>query len=144
MVWCFGRTSNFHLARYSSSKDTHILLQTGKFIAEAKFMDPTQQETYIRLIKAKDREGIMELLTNRTVEAALLRRLRRKAMIYGHDITENGDIVLDQETQDKKISPEVVVDLYERFVIPLTKEVEVHYLLQRLDGWQGPISTGPS
>lgn len=105
-------------------------------------MDPTQQATYIRLIKAKDREGIMELLTNRTVEAALLRRLRRKAMIYGHDITENGDIVLDQETQDKKISPDVVVDLYERFVIPLTKEVEVHYLLQRLDGWQAPVSTG--
>lgn len=107
-------------------------------------MDPTQQATYIRLIQAKDRDGIMELLTNRTVEAALLRRLRRKAMIYGHDITEGGDIVLDQETQDKKISPDVVVDLYERFVIPLTKEVEVDYLLQRLDSWEAPVTTETS
>ncbi|KAF9388824.1 chorismate mutase aro7 [Podila verticillata] len=134
----------------SATRDVECLqalskrIHYGKFIAEAKFMDPTQQAIYIRLIKAKDREGIMELLTNRTVEAALLRRLRRKAMIYGHDITENGDIVLDQETHDKKISPDVVVDLYERFVIPLTKEVEVQYLLQRLDGWQAPVSTGTS
>ncbi|KAG0030605.1 chorismate mutase aro7 [Podila clonocystis] len=134
----------------SATRDVECLqalskrIHYGKFIAEAKFMDPTQQATYIRLIQAKDREGIMELLTNRTVEAALLRRLRRKAMIYGHDITENGDIVLDQEPQDKKISPDVVVDLYERFVIPLTKEVEVDYLLQRLDGWEAPVTTETS
>ncbi|KAF9409523.1 chorismate mutase aro7 [Podila epigama] len=141
----------------SATRDVECLqalskrIHYGKFIAEAKFMDPAEQPTYIRLIQAKDRDGIMELLTNRTVEAALLRRLRRKAMIYGHDITETGDIILDdtsnnnnnnnnnKDNKDKekeqKISPDVVVDLYERFVIPLTKEVEVEYLLQRLDNW---------
>lgn len=114
-------------------------------------MDPKEQDEYIRLIKLKDRDAIMELLTNKTVEEALLRRLRRKAMIYGHDITEKGEIVLDDQTQQNqpqqqqqqrqqnlKIQADVVVDLYERFVIPLTKEVEVEYLLKRLDGWQNP------
>ncbi|KAF8932538.1 chorismate mutase [Dissophora ornata] len=127
----------------SATRDVECLqalskrIHYGKFIAEAKFRDPSQQATFIRLIQAKDREGIMELLTNRQVEAALLRRLRRKAMIYGHDITEKGEIVLDESLeqiqQNQKIHADVVVDLYERFVIPLTKEVEVAYLLQRLD-----------
>lgn len=120
-------------------------------------MDPTQQKTYIKLIQNKDRDAIMELLTNRTVEAALLRRLRRKALIYGSDITETGEVVTKEEevegstataaavagatTTSRKIQADVVVDLYERFVIPLTKEVEVEYLLQRLDGWQIPEDT---
>ncbi|KAG0352322.1 Chorismate mutase 1-like protein, partial [Gamsiella multidivaricata] len=138
----------------SATRDVECLqalskrIHYGKFIAEAKFMDPKEQSTYIRLIKAKDREGIMELLTNRTVEAALLRRLRRKAMIYGHDITESGEIVLEDSgredqklQQNQKIRADVVVDLYERFVIPLTKEVEIEYLLHRLDGWQAPEGT---
>ncbi|KAF9189799.1 chorismate mutase aro7 [Haplosporangium sp. Z 767] len=134
----------------SATRDVECLqalskrIHYGKFIAESKFQDPAQQETYIRLIKAKDRDGIMELLTNRTVEAALLRRLRRKAMIYGHDITEKGDIILDDDQNgngSSKIHADVVVDLYERFVIPLTKEVEVDYLLKRLDGWQAPEDT---
>ncbi|KAF9941663.1 chorismate mutase aro7 [Modicella reniformis] len=111
----------------------------GKFIAEAKFKDPKEQKTYIRLIQAKDRDGIMELLTNRTVEEKLLRRLRRKAMIYGQDITEEGEVIESSEQQKhQKIRADVVVNLYERFVIPLTKEVEVEYLLQRLDGWSIP------
>lgn len=101
------------------------------------------QDEYKRLIKLEDRDGLMELLTNKAVEEALLRRLRRKAMIYGHDITEKGEIVLDEPTQPSqqqnlKIQADVVVNLYERFVIPLTKEVEVEYLLKRLDGLAEP------
>ncbi|KAF9167575.1 chorismate mutase aro7 [Actinomortierella ambigua] len=123
----------------SATRDVECLqalskrIHYGKYIAEAKFQDPKEQDIYIRLIKAGDRNGIMELLTNRKVEEALLRRLRRKAMIYGADITETGDIVCENQTAATKISPDVVVDLYERFVIPLTKEVEVEYLMQRLD-----------
>ncbi|KAF9544452.1 chorismate mutase aro7 [Mortierella hygrophila] len=147
----------------SATRDTECLqalskrIHYGKFIAESKFMDPTQQQTYIKLIQNKDRDGIMELLTNRTVEAALLRRLRRKALIYGSDITETGEVVTKEKeveegstatapapgatTTSRKIQADVVADLYERFVIPLTKEVEVEYLLQRLDGWQIPEDT---
>ncbi|KAG0244141.1 chorismate mutase [Mortierella sp. GBAus27b] len=127
----------------SATRDVECLqalskrIHYGKFIAEAKFMDPREQDEYIRLIKANDREGIMELLTNRVVEEALLRRLRRKALIYGRDITDRGEIDLDDQSQ-QKIQADVVVDLYERFVIPLTKEVEVDYLMKRLDGWDDP------
>lgn len=33
-----------------------------------------------------------------------------------------------------QVRPEVVAQLYEQWVMPLTKEVEVQYLLRRLDG----------
>lgn len=32
-----------------------------------------------------------------------------------------------------QVRPEVVAQLYEQWVMPLTKEVEVQYLLRRLD-----------
>ncbi|KAI8058069.1 chorismate mutase [Syncephalis plumigaleata] len=109
----------------------------GKFIAEAKFIaDP---EGYTKLIRANDRVAIERLLTAPEVEARLLRRLRRKAFIYGQDITEDGTVVCDSNEATNnlkspiKINLDLVVELYEKFVIPLTKEVEVEYLMQRLD-----------
>lgn len=102
----------------------------GKFIAESKFRsDP---EAYTRLAKANDREGINELLTNRAVEKKLLERLRRKALVYGQ--------TLDQEQEGTsthlRIPVQVVVDLYEKWVIPLTKQVEVDYLIERGINWK--------
>ena len=38
-----------------------------------------------------------------------------------------------------KVLPEVVAQLYEEWVMPLTKEVEVQYLLRRLDGADGAL-----
>jgi chorismate mutase len=38
----------------------------GKFVAEAKFREKTEQ--YTQLIKAQDADGIMELLTDKAVE----------------------------------------------------------------------------
>ncbi|CAG8458522.1 6492_t:CDS:2 [Paraglomus occultum] len=107
----------------------------GKFVAEAKFQDPNLQPKYIEYIKAEDRKAIENLLTNKKVEEALLKRLRRKALTYGQDITESDSIVGDNDHIHKhlKIDVNVVVELYEKWVIPLTKEVEVEYLLQRLD-----------
>ncbi|KAG2223972.1 hypothetical protein INT45_013429, partial [Circinella minor] len=97
----------------------------GKFIAESKFRsDP---EEYTRLARANDREAINELLTNRMVEKKLLERLRRKALAYGQ--------TMDQEEEgtnrNLKIPVQLVVDMYEQWVIPLTKEVEVDYLIVR-------------
>ncbi|RIB09189.1 chorismate mutase [Gigaspora rosea] len=102
----------------------------GKFVAEAKFRDPKDQPKYIEYIKARDSKAIEELLTNKKVEEDLLKRLKRKALIYGQDITEAGDFTLDANL---KINVDLVVELYEKWVIPLTKEVEVAYLLERLD-----------
>jgi chorismate mutase len=55
----------------------------GKFVAESKFQkDP---ETFVRLIKAEDRKGIDEAITNAAVELKVLERLSLKAKTYGTD-----------------------------------------------------------
>ncbi len=107
----------------------------GKFVAEAKFNDPNLHDQYVQLIQAEDRKGIMDLLTNTAVEQKLLSRLKKKALLYGQEVD---DSALDefgdggQVLLQSRISPSVVARIYEQFIIPLTKEVEVEYLLQRL------------
>ncbi|KAK4513519.1 Serine/threonine kinase [Mucor velutinosus] len=97
----------------------------GKFIAESKFR--SNPEEYIRLALAEDREKIDELLTNKAVEKKVLERLHRKALVYGQTLDE------EQEGTNKhlRIPVDVVVDLYKKWAIPLTKEVEVDYLIAR-------------
>ncbi|CAM0134747.1 unnamed protein product [Umbelopsis sp. WA50703] len=101
----------------------------GKFIAESKFR--SNPEEYTRLALDNDTQAIDELLTNKAVEIKLLERLRRKALTYGQ--------TLDQEdagtSTHLKVPVNAVVELYERWVIPLTKLVEVEYLLQRGKAW---------
>lgn len=97
----------------------------GKFVAESKFRsDP---EKYTRLIKAEDRQGIAESITNSAVEQKIFDRLRIKALTYGRDPS-----VPDGAEVPVKINVDAVVAMYKDFVIPLTKEVEVEYLMQRL------------
>lgn len=96
----------------------------GMFVAEAKFR--AEREKYTQLIKSKDVEGIMREITNEKVEEMILQRLVEKAKAYGTDPTL-------KETTKPKIEPEVVVGIYKDWVIPLTKKVEVDYLLRRLE-----------
>lgn len=126
----------------SATRDFEVLqtlsrrIHFGKFVAEAKFNDPNLHSQYVELIKAKDCEGILALLTNTAVEQKLLRRLKKKALLYGQEIDDSsmdeygdgGQVLLQS-----RISPSVVASIYEQFVIPLTKQVEVLYLLERLD-----------
>ncbi|KAF7718477.1 Chorismate mutase [Penicillium ucsense] len=97
----------------------------GKFVAESKFQkDP---ELFVRLIRAGDREGIDAAITNAAVEKKVLERLGLKAKIYGTDPAF-------PEEQGPKINIDAVVAMYKECVIPLTKVVEVEYLMQRLKG----------
>lgn len=115
----------------------------GKFVAESKFQQET--EKMVRLIKAKDRKGLDEAITNHRIEQKVLQRLRLKARTYGTDPSEDADV------EGGKINVDAVVAMYQvRFclsplvfqtsdlnqetVIPLTKHVEVEYLMQRLEG----------
>ncbi|KAJ1672458.1 chorismate mutase aro7, partial [Spiromyces aspiralis] len=122
----------------------------GKFVAESKFQDQKYNSKYIELIKAGDRNGILETLTNKQVEQKLLDRLRLKVTVYGQDLSKK-DVDLhggvcsnDSATKPKavpdnlRVDTSLVVDLYEKYIIPLTKEVEVEYLLCRLDGPDTP------
>lgn len=102
----------------------------GKFVAEAKFRaDP---ELYTPLIEKGDRDGIMELLTNRAVEERVIERVRLKAITYGQDPEEaaNGKCTY-------KVEPSVVADLFDQWIMPLTKEVQVECLLRRFEGMNG-------
>lgn len=101
----------------------------GKFVAESKFQK--EPERFVKLIKAADRKGIDDAITNAQVEQKVLERLGLKAKIYGTDpsIAAKGD-----NQNQSKINIEAVVKMYAQVVIPLTKVVEVEYLMQRLSG----------
>lgn len=100
----------------------------GKFVAESKFRKETDR--FVALIKAEDRAGIDAAITDAKVEQKVLERLRLKAKTYGTDpSTINGST-----ENAAKINIDAVVKMYAQVVIPLTKVVEVEYLMQRLKG----------
>ncbi|KAJ6258786.1 hypothetical protein Dda_6840 [Drechslerella dactyloides] len=104
----------------------------GKFVAEAKFREDVTGFT--RLIEERNGEEIGNRITKKAVEEEVLRRLRYKAKLYGRDPTlkpDEGGLV-GQDVGVGKIDVEAVVRMYRDIVIPLTKDVEVEYLLQRL------------
>lgn len=97
----------------------------GKFVAESKFV--SSPATFVPLIKAGDRQGIDEAITDAKVEKKVLERLRMKAEMYGFNPG------MDAEAP-RKVNVDGVVAMYKDHVIPLTKLVEVDYLMQRLKG----------
>ena len=107
----------------------------GKFVAEAKFR--AQTEEYTALIKGRDAEGIMELLTDRAVELKVVERVTLKAATFGQDLNAAAATASTPQNGGDglllRVSPQAVAELYDRWVMPLTKEVEVEYLLKRLD-----------
>lgn len=106
----------------------------GRYVAEVKFRG--DQQRYTALIGSKDKDALMKLLTSEAQEDVVKRRVEKKAMVLGQDITldgptETGDTNSGQSSF--KVAPSVVYKLYDQWVIPLTKNVEVDYLLHRLD-----------
>jgi len=97
----------------------------GKFIAEAKFGENPSE--YSKHIKKGDTDALYELLTDVQVEKRLERRVINKASAYGRDIDDSGAL------DTYKVEPQVIAELYRKHIIPLTKQVEVLYLLQRLE-----------
>eukprot|EP00241_Pyramimonas_parkeae_P006978 CAMPEP_0114256898 /NCGR_PEP_ID=MMETSP0058-20121206/18426_1 /TAXON_ID=36894 /ORGANISM="Pyramimonas parkeae, CCMP726" /LENGTH=336 /DNA_ID=CAMNT_0001371551 /DNA_START=13 /DNA_END=1023 /DNA_ORIENTATION=+ len=100
----------------------------GKFVAEAKFK--SDRATYTPLIEAQDAEGLMALLTFPKVEQDVIDRVTKKARMIGRDLDSDGS---DNNTQSYKVQPEAMGKLYKDWVMPLTKKVQVKYLLQRLE-----------
>lgn len=71
----------------------------------------------------------MYLLTYESVETAIKKRVEVKAKIFGQEIT----VGENNATAVYKITPSLVAKLYGHWIMPLTKEVQVQYLLRRLD-----------
>ncbi|CAA2946253.1 chorismate mutase 1, chloroplastic-like [Olea europaea subsp. europaea] len=101
----------------------------GKFVAKAKFR--SSPDVYETAISAKDRSKLMDLLTSPTVEEAIKKRVEMKTQTLGQEVTVN--VGEDDVVQVYKIAPSVVADLYGDWIMPLMKEVQVGYLLTRLD-----------
>jgi len=93
----------------------------GKFVAESKYQ--AHPDVYQRLIGDRDTVGITNQITEAVTEAKVLERVRLKAETYGQDI--GGDAM------QMNIDAARVVDVYARWIIPLTKRVELEYLLAR-------------
>ncbi|XP_059643556.1 chorismate mutase 1, chloroplastic-like isoform X1 [Cornus florida] len=101
----------------------------GKFVAEAKFRaSPTEYEAAIR---AQDICQLVDLLTHRALEKTDRKRVMRKAKIFGREVPVN--VEEDRAHPVFRIDPCLVADLYVKWIMPLTKEVELEYLLRRLD-----------
>lgn len=90
------------------------------YVAESKFRaDP---ERYKALAAAKDKDGLMVLLTRKEVEDRILVRVREKVLAFQN---------LVNPAVRRPIDPGVVVAFYRDTVIPLTKAGELAYLLNR-------------
>lgn len=101
----------------------------GKFVAEAKFQE--SPEDYTPAIKAQDGAQLMQLLTYETVERAIEHRVETKAKIFGQEVNIGAEA--KGMAPVYKIRPSLVAGLYSNRIMPLTKDVQVAYLLRRLD-----------
>jgi len=118
----------------------------GKFVSESKFRSAPWD--FIPHIQKPNPAALDALIVKPEVEQRLLLRLRKKAINYARDTTESEpppSPPLPNEANglngtngvnglNGKIDVDGVVELYENYIIPLTKEVEVEYLMHRLDG----------
>ena len=82
------------------------------------------------LVMFQDPVQLMQLLTYETVERAIEHRVEAKAKIFGQEVKIGAEDTGAPPVY--KINPSLVAGLYRR-IMPLTKEVQVAYLLRRLD-----------
>lgn len=77
----------------------------------------------------QDGDLILQQLTYETVESAIKERVEMKARVFGQEFVGKSD----GRPPAYKIEPRLVAELYGEWIMPLTKEVQVQYLLRRLD-----------
>lgn len=90
-------------------------------MSESKFVD--NPAAFIPHILNPNRQALEALITKPEVERALLQRLRKKALVYAQDFAPDGE----PKGNATKIDVDGVVELYEHYIIPLTREVEVSH-----------------
>lgn len=90
------------------------------YVAESKFRD--NPEKYSELINNDDTGALMDLLTRADVEERILNRVKEKVIHIQSQINEK---------VRRRIDPDLVLDFYRTYIIPLTKKGEILYLLNR-------------
>jgi len=123
-------------------QDVHVVqtmatrIYYGLFVAESKFRSERQKAT--AMIKANDTEGLMAFITKPEVEKKNVQRVILKAKAFSQNIALEKPEESGPATY--KVNPEYIGRIFEEYIMPLTKEVEVAYLLARLDEWQREVS----
>lgn len=122
-------------------QDVHCLqtmstrIHYGLLVAESKFR--SENERARRLIENQDREGLMDFITKTDVEEKNIKRVVLKAQSFCQNI-EHGDVTPGATTY--KFDPVFMGTVFREWLMPLTKEVEVEYLLQRLNCGENLVS----
>mmetsp|Transcript_86646 Transcript_86646/g.230189 ORF Transcript_86646/g.230189 Transcript_86646/m.230189 type:complete len:289 (-) Transcript_86646:35-901(-) len=111
----------------------------GLFVAEAKFRNEPDKAR--SLIEARDREGIMAFITKPEVEERNIKRVVLKARTFSQNISQGEDGQLQPAPSVNttyKVDAEYIGKVFRDFLMPLTKDVEVEYLLERLQAEKSP------
>ncbi|WP_028973083.1 hypothetical protein [Spirochaeta cellobiosiphila] len=90
------------------------------YVAESKYRQAPDK--YKELIKQSKKQELLVLLTRQEVENSILDRIETKTKEIQKDVDNNLRNLVD---------PKLMRTLYEETIIPLTKEGEIIYLLQR-------------
>jgi len=129
-------------------QDVHCLqtmatrIYYGLFVAESKFRQEEERAT--ALIKAHDVDGLMDFITKKDVEEKNIKRVILKARTFSQNIwaSQEGQLAPERTSETTyKILPEFIGTVFQDFLMPLTKDVEVAYLLARLD--ESPTAKRP-
>ena len=92
----------------------------GKFVAESKRRNADSK--FQKAISSKNPDAIMDAITDKSVEDAVLQRVAIKAGTYTRELCE--------ASLSTTVAPEIIVDIYRKWIIPLNKQVQVSYLLE--------------
>jgi chorismate mutase len=90
------------------------------YVGESKY--ESDCETYDTLIAKRDREGLLQVLTRPDVEDTILERVANKV--------EHLQAEINPQVR-RRISSRAVLEFYQAHIIPLTKEGEIRYFLNR-------------
>ena len=104
----------------SLSKRIHY----GKFVAESKFRKANA--TLLQAIEARDANKIMHAITDEDVERDVLQRVKNKAHTYTQELAAT--------STGPTVDPDTIGNIYQSWIIPTNKQVQVEYLLQRKHG----------
>lgn len=95
----------------------------GVYVAECKYLeDPTG---YAALAAARDTTGLLSKLTRQSVEDRIVARVSEKVAQIQHAVNASVRV---------RIDPDTLVTYYRDTIIPLTKQSEVLYLVNRERG----------
>lgn len=96
-------------------------IHSGIYVAEMKYLN--NPELFDSLIASRDRDELLKEIRDKPQEDNVLERVHEEV------ISQNKG--RENKSRFRTIQPEVVVDLFRDAIIPLTKEVQLLYLLNR-------------